>query len=460
MTEVENHRSTSAKVKIVNGVFVDEHQREVWLRGVNTGGRSKFAPFVPFDFEEGGFPQALEAYMAKVSSWGCNCLRMPFSWEALEPERGLFNESFLQRYEAMLNAAWNGGMRVLVDFHQDVYASVFSGDGFPLWTLGDMEVGEAKRNMPADQWFLQYMDPTGKVAAAFDRLWNNEDGILDAFENMWRRMAKRFGEHPAVFGFEIINEPSWGTSDPITFSKETLPKVITRIGQAILEESPSLIIAAGGTPADMIMGEPLLEKPDLPAFLYAPHYYDGPVLFGKAYEEREKTESMLEKIDQKSKAWQCPVLFGEFGGAHGGPSQLDFVAHMYSLMDQMGAHATLWEASASKEYWNHEDLSPLEPDGSERPLANILTRPYPRAVAGKLDAFVWDPSTKNLALTIQNASSKIPSELFLPLRHLGASPEVTVSGGVGEWVPKEEVLYLRADEDQGRLEVICKTTAQ
>src|SRR5579871_341231 len=52
--------------------------RVVFLRGVDAGGRSKFAPFVPFDFSANGFDAALAAYLDRAASWGIDVLRVPF----------------------------------------------------------------------------------------------------------------------------------------------------------------------------------------------------------------------------------------------------------------------------------------------------------------------------------------------------------------------------------------------
>src|SRR5262249_43056763 len=99
--------------------------RVVFLRGVDAGGRSKFAPFAPFDFDATGYDAALSAYLDRAASWGVNTLRVPFVWAAVEPTAGAYDADFLARYDALLDGAWARGMYTVVDFHQDVYADVF-----------------------------------------------------------------------------------------------------------------------------------------------------------------------------------------------------------------------------------------------------------------------------------------------------------------------------------------------
>src|SRR5579863_8060297 len=96
----------------------DELGRQVILRGINCGGRSKWAPYAPFTFHgDDDFPRACGRYVDAVARWGVNLVRLPFSWEGVEPERGRTDEPYLARYFGLADALWARGIRVLVDFH-------------------------------------------------------------------------------------------------------------------------------------------------------------------------------------------------------------------------------------------------------------------------------------------------------------------------------------------------------
>ncbi|MDP6945967.1 MAG: cellulase family glycosylhydrolase, partial [Myxococcota bacterium] len=225
---------TSMRLSAKGTRLLDALGREVMLRGANTGGRSKFDPFFPFPFQESGlseqadappFVEAVETYYDMLASWGINVVRMPFSWEALEPTRGTYDATFLARYMMAVDAAGARGIRVIVDFHQDVFARPFCGDGFPLWA-----VPEPFPELPAScsSWFSNYFNE-GPMQVAFDRFWANEDGLMDAFEAMWTHMATEAWPHAGVIGFEIINEPAVGTDDEDTWASEVLTPFYERM---------------------------------------------------------------------------------------------------------------------------------------------------------------------------------------------------------------------------------------
>ncbi|MHB8419716.1 MAG: cellulase family glycosylhydrolase [Myxococcales bacterium] len=431
----------------------DELGRQVLLRGVNCGGRSKWAPYAPFDFEgDGDFPRACERFVDRVASWGVNFVRLPFSWEGLEPERGRTDEAYLARYFALAGSLWSRGIRVLVDFHQDVYATPFGGDGFPLWTLGPIPHGPPRRDFADGEWFVQYADPESPVARAFDRLWSNADGILDDFEAMWRRLARAAAGRPGIAGFEIINEPGWGSMPLSDFEETVLPRLLEHLGAAIRAEVPDALIFGGGPGADGLMGSTFLSDPALEGFVYAPHYYDAEVATGGSYRDREELRGGLERLAGAGSGWGRPVLFGEFGAAHRGPDQRRWLRDVYQTLDGLQAHATLWEASFAAEGWNHEELGITDADGAERPAVEELVRPYPRAIDGTLERFGWDADARIFEVDVSRAGPGV-SEVYGAPRHLGADPRLEIEGGVAAWDAASGVILVRAEAERWRLAV-------
>src|SRR5207245_7502383 len=105
-----------------------------------------------------------------------------------------------------------------LDFHQDVYAENFCGDGFPSWTIPDPKPAP---HHDCPTWGFEYFGDKA-VQGAFDRLWAPGSTVRAALAAMWDRMAARYKDRPGVIGFEIINEPGWGSQDLATFEATTL----------------------------------------------------------------------------------------------------------------------------------------------------------------------------------------------------------------------------------------------
>jgi endoglycosylceramidase len=443
----------SGRVQTEGTRLRDELGRQVLLRGVNCGGRSKWAPYAPFDFrDDDDFPGACRRYVDRVASWGVNVVRLPFSWEGVEPERGRTDEAYLGRYFALADQFWSCGIRVLVDFHQDVYATPFGGDGFPLWTLGPVPHGPPRRDFADGEWFLPYTDSQSPVACAFDRLWSNADGVLDDFEAMWRRMARAAASHRGVAGFEVINEPGWGSTPLQDFEEGVLPRILERMGAAIRAEVPDAVIFGGGPGADGLTGSTFLSNPALDGFVFAPHYYDLEVATGGGYDNREKLRADVQRLGATGAAWGRPVLFGEFGAANRGPDQRPWIRDVYEALDQLQAHATLWEASFAAEAWNHEDFSVTAADGAERPVVEELVRPYPRAIAGTLDHFRWDADARTFEVGVSGAAEGI-SEVYAAPRHLGAAPRMKIDGGAATWDATSGLILVQAEAKRWQLVV-------
>ena len=181
--------------------FVDGQGRQLILHGLNV---------VRKNDTWGSYAWLQEDGYARMRSWGVNCVRLGFTWAALEPSPGQYNEECLRWLERQVAWARRQGIRVILDFHQDLYAARFS-DGAPDWaTLTDGRPHVAG----GEAWSEAYVTSPA-VQRAMDNFFANRPGpggvgLQDRFAAAWRTVAVRFAREPAVIGYDLMNEPFAG----------------------------------------------------------------------------------------------------------------------------------------------------------------------------------------------------------------------------------------------------------
>ena len=399
-------------------VFRDGLGRVVFLRGVDAGGRSKFAPYMPFDYTDASdFPSKLAQYMDRARSWGIDAMRVPFTWAALEPVQGQDDADWLSRYDQLLDAAWARGIWVVVDFHQDIYSEVYCGDGFPGWTV---------QNPPAPhhdcpQWSFSYFNDPG-VIAAFDAFWASGSTVQVAFAAAWDRMVARYKDKPGVLGFEPINEPSSGSADNDTFSATTLTDFYTKMVARMRAAAPSSLVFVDPTGLDGVGAATKLGRPAGDGIVFAPHYYP-------LTNNPDAVLPGLQRWAAMGAQWNVPVWVGEFGATNLLPSTPAYMAGMYSGFDQLGLSGEEWEYSVATELWNGETDTLVMPDGTEYPtVAQAILRPFARAVAGSGITQSWDYDAHVFSLSYAPASGGV-TEVELPDRAFDGGYSVELEGG-------------------------------
>jgi endoglycosylceramidase len=395
--------------------FKDGLGRTVFLRGVAAGGRSKFAPYVPFDYPDGGYATALAAYMDHAAAWGIDVVRVPFTWAALEPTQGSDDADWLSRYDQLLDAAWARGIWTIIDFHQDVYSESFCGDGFPGWTIPD--AGPYAHDCP--QWQLEYFSNTG-VQQAFDRFWDAGSPVQSAYLAAWNVMIARYKDKPGVLGFEPFNEPGWGSADEPTFTATTLTAFYSAVIPIFNAAAPQALVFVDPPGEDGTLVSTTLGRPDGgTGIVFAPHYYP---VEGAASDEKAGL-GVWQGIGQ---AWGVPVFVGEFGASHTAVGSTAYMEAVFNALDALSLSGSEWEYSVESEEWNSETDSIVAADGGDYPVATAVQRPYARAVAGTNVAQSFDTSTKTFTLSYQ-ASDGV-SEVALPANLYPNGYDVTVTG--------------------------------
>ncbi len=417
--------------------FEDALGRTVVLRGVNAGGRSKFAPFTPFEVdgpaEGAAFQAALADYLDRAASWGIDVLRVPFTWEAVEPAQGQDDEGFLKKYDALLDGAWARGMFTVVDFHQDVYAQAYCGDGFPPWTL---PASAPAPHHDCSGWGIEYENDAG-VRAAFDAFWADGSAVRAAYESLWDRMVTRYRDKPGVIGFEVLNEPGWGTADPDAWEASTLTDFYSRMAARVAALAPDALVFFDATGTDAIGLQTTMKRPVGTNLVFAPHYYQVAALFGGTPSGSTVIDD-LRKWQAYGDQWSIPVFLGEFGASNAVADGASYMSDTFAALDSLGMSGTEWEYSVANELWNGEDLSLVAGDGTENPMAAGILRPYAKALAGTSATLSFDAASRELSLDY--VPSMGVTEIVLPERAYPKGYTVAVEGACADSSRAESLL--------------------
>jgi endoglycosylceramidase len=427
--------------------LIDGAGREVILRGFCAGQRTKLPPFYPFD-PVPDFDTALEKFADTTRSLGFNVIRLLIIWEAVEPERGIYDENYLANYEKIVNAFARRGVRVIVDSHQDVASRKFCGDGLPGWALAERYRDKPER-INCRLWEINYLTP--KVLTSLDRLWADKDGIQERYVAMFEMLAKRFKDQPAVIGFEPINEPPpgyWGIIHYYSWYQKQLFPFYERVARAVHSVDNRYLIFADICSIENQTGiwNLKLKKPDVANLVFAPHYYDMGT-FGVSWSPGGDQDTMrkgLTRHKQLALNWGVPILFTEYGVSMLRDDAAQYINRFYEVLDELHLSGTVWEASMSPTLWNRRQKNFLDPeDGSIRPPAFALDRPYPRAVAGEIKGFLFDADTRTFKLSWQESLAiSSPTIIYAPSHVYPDGPRVALDAGEYKYDKAGQILLI------------------
>ena len=107
----------------------DASRRSVIFHGVNVV--YKVHPFIPQNDTFDSQLSLTDAEIDDLVKWGFNFVRLGVMWEAVERAPGVYNESYLDDVEELVNKLGAKGIYTLVDAHQDVFARKICGEGAP-----------------------------------------------------------------------------------------------------------------------------------------------------------------------------------------------------------------------------------------------------------------------------------------------------------------------------------------
>ncbi|KAJ5981076.1 hypothetical protein N7481_008374 [Penicillium waksmanii] len=369
---------------------------------------------------------------------GVNIVRLGHSWAGAEPVRGSYNQTFLDIMKKQTNIAEDQGIYVLVDVHQDCLSRQLCGHGVPDWFVKENWVSSTKRypfplkptsfpvnknGFPTPQslcdtvdWSLSYTSVA--VGNAFGRLYNNYDGLGNAFAAYWKRLASEYTEAANVVGYNLLNEPwvgdTWANPTllvPGVADHEVLEALWNRAAQQIRTVDNDTLIWFEGATLDVLSGFENVPLSDGSKSVHSFHYYSPPQLgsISQTLSNRHKDNERL----------RAAGVLTELTFWMGNEKQMQDLADAMAATD---ASMVSWIGWAYENLYNGTSGRPY-PE-----LAKQYGRAYPAAVAGDPTSFSFSESsgTFNLQFT-SDTSIDAPTEIILPPSTFPSGYEVHVS---------------------------------
>ena len=423
--------------------LTDAQGRVVIVHGMNYGLKS------PVTLPNGTqtLDPAASGFGAKDLQWlannGFNGLRLVIQPYGLEPQPGVYDDTYLSQIAAMASLAAANGVYPLIDVHQDDYGPFFQGDGFANWMVQD---GGLPQQPNPGFPYSQFVEPA--LLSAWDHFWANATapdgtGRQDHFAATAGHVATQLAGIDGLLGYEYLNEPWPGTVYPTclaplvgcpifdatltNFNRKVAPKIRAADSRHLIFAEPNVIFNDG---IQTNIGALNVSNAG-----FAFHVY---CLLAGADASSESTGG----------AQVCPPLeelaFSNADAHVAQTGEAEMMTEFGATPDTAVISRNTADADAhmvSWLWWAYNEGTGLDP--SQNPpdknliaaSANLLVRAYPQIVAGTPASWSFDPTGHVFNLKYSTAKAgggTLPANaetvVFLPARHYPNGYKVTVSG--------------------------------
>ena len=284
---------------------------------------------------------------------GFNFIRLPFwyRWVESEDARGVCSESGLRLLASAVAMAAEAGMYVLLDLHG-------APGGQSMWD----HTGEMGRNA-----FFATQDYQERAA------------------RLWRGIAERFRNEPAVLGYDLLNEPA-GAPDISTWGKahDGMYRAIRAV------DADRLIVMEDGykteEPRYFLKGWfPRPEDMGWRNVMYSLHFYKT-----GTFEIHVRQARLVTRLaDRERRRCGVPIYIGEFNAIEDSPDGLRAMTHYGKTFSVSGLHWSPWtlkycgEDAASTLWGLRRCREPWEPLNPHRDSLDALMEGVRRYADGR-----------------------------------------------------------------------------
>ncbi|CAN5798976.1 hypothetical protein BH09VER1_BH09VER1_48580 [soil metagenome] len=307
-------------------------------------------------------PQGKEEDLRVLAGWQANLIRWQFYWyDGTFPEKrgdlALYDRwlhETMAEVDRLLPVCRELGLRVVIDLHT----------------------------------------PPGAMATGQMAMFQNKE-CQAKFIAVWDELARHYKDEPAIWAYDLLNEPVEGRVAEGLMDWHTLATEVARRVRAI-DAKRAIIVEPGpsGGWENLAYFEPLA----VPGIIYSVHMYeplrfthqgvmDGmprgvtyPGMIDGQYWDRAKLKEMLEPVRAYQKDYNVPIYIGEFSAIRWAPgdSAAAYLADCISIFEEYGWD---WSYHAFREWqgWNVElgtDPAETQPAATPTTRQKVLQRAF------------------------------------------------------------------------------------
>jgi endoglycosylceramidase len=461
--------------------IADEQGRMVFLHGATPASLLEFgpsnAPAYPLDpsaYENGQcpdnrtsskYPPVCQADLAQMARLGFNLMRLPLSWSLLEPQRGSFNQTYLDRVAQIVDWAREQRIYVIVDMHQNAYSNYIGASD------SSVDLGQYSGAPPwatftdgfASHVYQKQREVNPAVLEATTNFWYDRNGIQDEYLAALAFIAKRFRDDPVVVGYGIYNEPliGWGLPpgyedlllfpfyrraiDAITGVHDGLPcwsgffmPAVCGYRDLGADDTRHLIFLDTGLLREVTdfpthLSMPLSSYPNVVLALHAyTHFYTidhlvPSLVSGSSYPWGGYDQS-YSLAEHEARSMGAALFVAEFGNPPGDDGRLLASQVVEQEIHRTGFAFWTWKENGSGAWGVY--APPSTSTGSSGCLRTdreqLLARVYPRATADTGLTFRYNSGDGSFRLHATGRRGDPPTVVYVPPEVTGS---VTVAGG-------------------------------
>lgn len=374
-------------------------------RGANVTGANKTTPdlLAPDPDAFGLLPQE-----------GVGLARYLVFWQGVEPEPGVYDDDYLAGVHAQVAALGDLGVRVVIDMHQDVWGEGFGFTGAPDWSC---DASNYETFVPNPIWSLDYF--TDEVTACFDGLWG-DPALQDDYGAMYAHTVDALGDLDTIVGWEVMNEPFWGSTPSTEYEAEVLAPFYERVGAAIRAADPDreVWVEPGLNTSTLLTASTLPDLDLAGPVVLAPHLYPGWTSSDAYPGDLDDESAWLAAIQALGQDHGWATALSETGTYVSQDGAADYLRDLSVLADGAGFDVAWWAFDPPGDFGLLDDAGDAWGDTARAGFAVPQLHLAPGVPGGA----TWDGATLTLTLT---ADGDGPPEVELLV------PDGTTLGSVG-----------------------------